>query len=485
MAQNSSPNHTYLAFDLGSSNSRAVVGWLSGDQIQLEVVHRFITPIIDQSRPTNGGESRATNEEESGQLYWDLGKLWQELQTGFCRTLEFNPNLCSLSVDSWGFDYVPLNISGQRLRNAYCYRSPRTEGLEGQIFETINESLLYEVTGTQFLPFNTLCQVIADREQTNNRLMIADYFNYRFAGRAVSEVSLASTTGLLNVYNRTWSTEVMNQLGIPTDSWPEIVPDGTIIGSVNNHPSVSVIASCSHDTACAVAAVPVAENSPPWAYLSCGSWSLLGIELNSPITTETARQYNFTNEVGVDGTVRFLTNLTGLWILQQCELEWPDLGVGEDFDYDTLLEEASAAPPNPEIVIDFNQPIFQSPGNMIQKIQDYCRQHGMPVPEERGEIVRAILFSLASSYNIALRNLEEIIGEEIQILHIVGGGVRNHLLCQFVADVCQRTVIAGPTEATTMGNLLIQARTMGHLPTNISIRDVVRNSTDLDIYHPS
>ncbi|MGK7939569.1 MAG: rhamnulokinase family protein [Crocosphaera sp.] len=480
MAQNSSPNHAYLAFDLGSSNSRSVVGWLSGDQMQLEVVHRFITPII----------------EENGQLYWVLEVLWQELQKGLRCALEFNPNLCSLSVDSWGFDYVPLNISGQKLRDAYYYRSPRTEYLEGQGFGEINESLLYEVTGTQFLRFNTLCQVIADREQereqdpelfekTNNRLMIADYFNYCFGGRAVSEVSLVSTTGLLNVYNRTWSTGVMNQLGIPTDSWPEIVPSATIIGSVSNHPSVSVIASCSHDTACAVAAVPVAENSPPWAYLSCGSWSLLGIELNSPITTEVARQHNFTNEVGVDGTVRFLTNLTGLWILQECIKEWPDLGVGEDFDYDTLLEEASAEPPNPEIVIDFNHPIFQSPGNMIQKIQDYCRQHGIPVPEERGEIVRAILYSLASSYNIALGHLEEIIDEEIQILHIVGGGVRNHLLCQFVADVCQRTVIAGPIEATTMGNLLIQARTMGHLPTNVSIRDVVRNSTATVSYHPS
>ncbi|MDJ0578648.1 FGGY-family carbohydrate kinase [Crocosphaera sp.] len=477
---------TYLAFDLGWSSSRVILGWLSGencDCIEIEELYRFDTP-------------RTT---EQGELYWNLETLWQKLNEGLSIALNSNPNVCSLSVDSWGFDYVPLNAQGNRLRNAYCYRSPRTENARDWVFDGINESSLYEATGIQFLEFNTLCQVMADQQQEldlpENRLMMADYFNYCFAQQtqdaAVSEVSLVSTSGLLDVHNLdapSWSIGVMNQLGIPAQSWPQIVQSGTIIGSVNDHPSINVIASCSHDTACAVAAVPVAPNSPTWAYLSCGSWSLLGVERDAPITTEGARQANFTNEVGLDGTIRFLTNLTGLWVLQECQHqpEWEHLwvrGECDEFDYDTLLQEASNAD-NFDIAIDFNAPSFQNPDNMITAIRNYCHQEGLPVPESPGELARIIFYSLASSYQTALSLLEIIINEQIEILHIVGGGAQNYLLCQLVANVCQRQVVAGPTEATTLGNLLIQARTMGHLPTNVSIREVVINSTDLTIYYP-
>ncbi|MGK7882447.1 MAG: rhamnulokinase family protein [Crocosphaera sp.] len=474
---------TYLAFDLGWSSSRVILGWLSGDdldRIEIEELYRF--------------DTQRTGEQP--ELYWDLETLWQELNEGLSRALENNPNICSLSVDSWGFDYVPLNAQGNNRRNAYCYRSSRTERVQNMVFNIINESSLYEATGIQFLPFNTLCQVMADQQQeldlTENRLMMADYFNYCFAQQtqdaAVSEVSLVSTSGLLHVHNLdtpSWSIGVMNQLGIPAQSWPRIVQSGTIIGSLIDHPSINVIASCSHDTACAVAAVPVAPNSPTWAYLSCGTWSLLGVERDAPITTEEARQANFTNEVGLDGTIRFLTNLTGLWILQECQRqpEWEHLWLEDGFDYDTLLQEASNAD-NFDIAIDFNAPYFQNPDNMITAIRNYCHQEGLPVPESPGELARIIFYSLASSYQTALSLLEIIINEQIEILHIVGGGAQNSLLCQLVANVCQRQVIAGPTEATTLGNLLIQARTMGHLPTNVSIREVVINSTDLTIYYP-
>ncbi len=470
MLTNKYSSHTYLAFDLGASSSRAILGRLSGDRLEMEELHRFSTPII----------------EEKEQLYWDLETLWLELQTGLQRALNARPGLCSLSVDSWGFDYVPLNAFGNPVRNAYCYRSPRTIGMMTKVLEHLSASLLYEITGIQFLETNTLGQVLADWEQesalcqqTANRLMIADYFNYRFSGRAMAEVSLASTTGWLDVQSRTWAKELMERMGIATDSWPQIVPSGTILGSLRANPEVTVIASCSHDTACAVAAVPAGPQFGTWAYLSCGTWSLLGVERTSPILTEVARQLEFTNEVGLDGSVRFLTNLTGLWVLQECEREWQNSG--ERYDYDTLLTEAAAAPER-GVLIDFEESRFRFRGNMQQKILDYCWEKGMPVPQHRGELVRALLSSLASTYQRTLRALEEIIEERVEVLHIVGGGARNALLCQWVADSCGCQVVAGPAEATALGNLLIQARTMGHLPMGVSIREIVRNSSNLKVY---
>ncbi len=472
MLTNRYPSNAYLAFDLGASSSRAILGRLSGERLYMEELHRFSTPII----------------EEGEQLYWDLDALWLELQTGLQRALDATPRLCSLSVDSWGVDYVPLNANCNPVRNPYCYRSPRTVGMMAKANQQVSASELYGATGIQFMEMNTLPQVLADREQesalfqsTANRLMIADYFNYRFSGRAVAEVSLASTTGLMNVQSRTWARELMQRLGIPADNWPEIVPSGTRLGSVTASPEVTVIAGCSHDTACAVAAVPASPKSEPWAYLSCGTCSLLGVERTFPILTEVARQREFTNEVGLDGSIRFLTNLTGLWVLQECEREWKNLG--ERYDYDTLLSEAAAAPDR-GVLIDFNESCFQFRGNMQHKLQDYCREKGMPVPQHRGEVTRVILSSLASTYGRTLRALEEVIEKRLEVLHIVGGGARNALLCQWTADTCGCQVVAGPAEATALGNLLIQARTMGHLPIGVSIREVVCNSSNLKVYQP-
>ncbi|MBC6420505.1 MAG: rhamnulokinase [Hormoscilla sp. SP12CHS1] len=472
MPSNKYPSTAYLAFDLGASSSRAILGRLEGDRLQMEELHRFSTPII----------------EEGEQLYWDLDVLWSEFQTGLQRALNATPRLYSLSVNSIGLDYVPLNVDRNPIRNAYSYRSPRKLAMRAKALQKVSASELYEATGIHFMEENTLPQVLADLEQesellaeTANRLMMADYFNYRFSGRAVAEVSLASTTGLLDVQSRTWARELMARFGIPADSWPEIVPSGTRLGSVTTNPDVTVIAGCSHNTACAVAAVPASPKSEPWAYLSCGTWSVFGVERTTPFLTEVARQQEFTNEVGLDGSVRLLRNMTGLWVLQECEREWKNSG--ERYDYETLLREAGAAPDR-GVSIDFNESRFRLRGNMQQKIQDYCREQKMFVPQHRGELVRGILSSLASTYQKTLSALEEVIEERIEVLHIVGGGARNALLCQLTANTCGCQVVAGPVEATAMRNLLIQARTMGHLPNGVSIREVVRNSSNLKVYQP-
>lgn len=463
---------TYLAFDLGAASSRAILGSFDGTSMQVKELHRFTTPLI----------------EEGERLYWDLDVLWREV----CQSLEHAQrtvsSLRSVSVDSWGVDYVPLDRDGRPVRKAHCYRDPRTLGMQEKLKRRIPAAEIYATTGIQPMEINTLYQVCADREQdpvlyerTVMRLMMADYFNYRLSGRAVAEVSLASTTQLMDARSRAWSSELMRALDIPPGSWPEIVPSGTRLGKADGASDVEVIAGCSHDTACAVAAVPIAQTGEmPWAYLSCGTWSLLGVERPVPHLTAAAREAGLTNEAGFGGTIRLLKNLNGLWVLQECEREWG--AQGEHFTYEDLIREAEAAPSLPPI--DLNDARFGLRGGMQQKIAAYCQEHGMPVPASRGELVRLILESLADSYRRTVRTLEELIGASIATLYMVGGGSQNALLCQLTADACGCRVQAGPAEATALGNLLIQARTMGDIPEGTLIRDVVRRSTELHLYTP-
>ncbi|ARA92231.1 carbohydrate kinase [Rhodothermaceae bacterium RA] len=462
----------YLAFDLGASSGRAILGRLEAHRMHMDELHRFKTPII----------------EEEGHLYWDLDAIWRHLQTGLRKALDAAPDLRSVSVNSWGVDYVPLDAEGRPLRRPFVYRDPRVKGRMEAAWEVLPAPAIYAATGIQFMPINTLYQVLADQEEeparfgaTRNRLMMADYFNHRLGGRAVAEVSLASTSQLMDARTQTWSTEVLEAFGIPADTWPPIVPSGTRIGTLREHPAVTIIASCSHDTADAVAATPAA-GARPWAYLSCGTWSLLGVERAEPLLSEAARRAGFTNEAGLDGTIRFLKNITGLWMLQECERAWRQRG--DTYTYDELMAEAEAAPPTGG-PLDLTDPRFAVRGDMQARIVAYGREHGIPIPEERGPLVRTILESLARAHRDTLRDLEAVLGTSIDVLHIVGGGARNRLLCQWTADACGCEVVAGPAEATALGNLLIQARTMGDLDDGVSIRDVVRHSTDLVTYRPS
>ena len=468
---------SYLAVDLGASSGRAVLGILDGERVTVEEIHRFPTPLVARD----------------GHLFWDIDTLWSEVRHGVSLALEREPALRSVSVDSWAVDYVPLAAEGRLLRQPYSYRDPRTRGMMARAFEFVPGYELYRRTGIQMLELNTLYQLLADMDEepatlhaTTNRLLIADYLLYRLSGRPVVERTNASTTQLMDVATGDWAYDLMNRFGLPVTGWPEIVPPGTILGPLREPAGGDaggpvVVASCSHDTAAAVAAVP-AQDGSRWAYLSSGTWSLLGVERDAPLITDDALAANFTNEAGLDGTVRFLKNLTGLWVLQECERGWRE--AGETIDYDALFVEAAAAPP-PQALVDLNDARFNDRCDMEARLLEYLRERGQSLPRSRGELVRLILESLAVSYAVALLELERVTGERIETLHVVGGGSKNALLCQLTANACFRRVVAGPAEATALGNLLVQARTLGDLPPGRSIRDVVRASVELREYIPA
>ena len=457
----------YLAFDLGAASGRAVLGTLDCDRMRLDVVHRFRTPVVE------AGEH----------LFWDIDGIWDELMTGLGEARQVAPGLRSLSVDSWAVDYVPLAADGTPVRRPYCYRDPRTTGVMERAFGTLPADAIYAVTGIQFLPFNTLYQLLADRTDaaTDGRvrqyLPIADYFNYRFCGRAAVELSMASTTQLLDARTRQWAPRIFEAFGLDRRRWPAIVPAGTRLGEARFAKGVAVIASCSHDTGAAVAAAPADRPAGSWAFVSSGTWSLLGIERTEPLITAAARDAGFTHEAGVDGTIRFLKNLTGLWALQECVREWGGT------DWAELEAEARAAAPG-AVVIDLEDPRFLARDGMADRLRGWCQERGGAVPESRGQLVRAILESIAASYARALRQLQRVTGTTIDVLHIFGGGSQNRLLCQLAADACGITVVAGPAEATALGNLLIQARTLGDLPAGLTLRDVAARSTTLATFDP-
>ena len=476
---------SYLAIDLGASSGRAVVGRLDGAVIELAEVHRFPTPLV----------------EKDGHLVWDLEVLWGEVRTGLERAFEAEPGIRSISVDTWAVDYVPLGADGAALRDPYAYRDERTKGYMAATLGRIPASELYGRTGVQFLEFNSIYQVAADLDlepdvvaRTRTRLLIADYLLYRLSGEAVAERTMASTTGLFDARAGTWDADLIRQLGDDPERWPRVVEPGTVLGPLRadlwdelapderaaSGAPPAVVATCSHDTAAAIAAVP-ATGAWPWAYVSSGTWSLVGLELEAPLLSDAARRANFTNEAGIDGTTRFLKNRTGFWVLEECIREWAEID-GERPDYATLVAEAAAADPVSRYVA-LNEPPFALRGGMRDKLRAYARDHEVPFPKTRGQLVRLILESLAESTRRVLFDLESLTGHPPAVLHIVGGGAYNDLLNQLTADACDTQVVVGPAEATALGNLLVQARALGDLGDR-SVRDVVRASTDLKTYTP-
>ena len=443
--------------------------------MEMEEVHRFDTPI---------------REREAG-LFWDIEALWEELQAGLRIALRAAPNLDSLSVDSWAVDYVPLGEGGAALGDPHCYRDERTDGWMERAFRTVPPEEIFATTGIQFLPFNTLYQLLAERGQaperfreTRGHLLISDYFLHRFGGRAVAERSMASTTQLMDARSGDWATDLMQRFDLDPEAWPEIVPPATVIGALqpDNQSPIQIVAGLSHDTACAVAAVPggapgashaSSGHAPSWAYVSSGTWSLLGAELPEPVLTAEAREAGFTNEAGLGGTTRFLTNLTGLWPLQECVRE--EREAGAEIDYDQLFAEAE---------IDLEDERFLPRGGMEKRLTDYCRETGQRVPETRGELARVVLESIAASYRKGLQSLASLTGARPDVLHIVGGGAQNALLCRLAAGATGCRIVAGPVEATALGNLLVQARALGDLPAGTSVREAARRSVDTTTYEP-
>jgi rhamnulokinase len=393
--------------------------------------------------------------------------------------------IAGISTDSWGVDYVLLDEKGQPLGQPYCYRDLRSQEAPDRLFKKVTFSEIYAETGIQFMAINTLYHFEAQQHEdasvfanADHFLNIADYFNARFSGIEVVEESMASTTQVYNPKTHNWSDKLIAHLGMKQSLFPKIVPSGTVLGSVTgtlkSQPSLAnakVIATCSHDTGAAVAAVPA--NSKHWCYLSSGTWSLLGAELPSPVVTDAAREAGFTNEVGIGGSIRFLKNIAGLWVLQESKRFWE--AAGQSFTYDDLTKLAvENGPATAHICLEDKR--FLLAGDMPNKIIAYCRETGQPVPETTGQFVRTILESLALTYSKVLRNLEGLVGYKFEKLHIVGGGSKSNLLNKLAADATGLTVVTGPVEATAIGNILIQALALGHLESSGHLRRIVENS---------
>jgi rhamnulokinase len=463
----------YLAFDLGAESGRALLGTFSAGKLAVEELHRFPnTPV-----------------RVLGALYWDTLRLWHEIQHGIALAVrDRNLSLDGIGIDTWGVDYALIGSDGQLCANPRHYRDGRNTGVMERLFCVVPRDQVFAYTGIQFMQINTLVQLYADKLQGSPTIAAAkrllnmpDLFNYWLTGEAKSEASIASTTQFFNPATMTWATELLRRLDLPTAALCPIVQPGTLLGRTLEAPHIPVYATAGHDTAAAVAAVP-SEGGDNWCYISSGTWSLMGLELDAPIINAASCAANYTNEVGVAGKVRFLKNIAGLWLLQECRRHWIEKGA--EYSYEQLAKMAADARPFSAAL---NPDAFLEPGGMPGKIAAHCAETGQAAPATHGEHARAILESLALRYRQVLEDLEALSGRRIEVIHIVGGGSKNTLLNQFVADCTGRTVIAGPGEATAIGNVLVQALGARELKNLDELRQVVRNSFELTTVtpHPS
>jgi rhamnulokinase len=466
-----------LAFDLGAESGRAVLGLFDGDRLSLEVIHRFPNApvrLLDH-------------------LHWDVLRLYEEMLNGLRKAAGQAGEIASLGVATWGVDFALLGRGGTLLGNPHHYRDPMTEGAMEAAFARVPREQIFRKTGLQFLRFNTLFQLVALArddspllDAAESLLFMPDLFHFFFTGIKVNEFTDASTSQMLDPHTRKWSYDLTSALGVPTRILGNIVPPGTVLGPLRSslvsetgiNPA-AVVLPATHDTASAVAAVPAKGTT--WAYLSSGTWSLLGVEIAQPVIDDRALNYNFTNEGGVGGTVRLLKNIMGLWLIQECRRAWQR--EGKDFSYEELARQAEASP-RWSAVIDPDDPAFLLPPNMPAAIANFCRRTGQPAPTEPGAIARCALESLALRYRWVLERMEELTGWRLEVIHVVGGGSQNELLCQFTADACNRPVLAGPVEATAIGNILVQAIGLRMLGSLQDAREVVRRSFEVRAYSP-
>jgi rhamnulokinase len=470
-------HHHYIAIDLGAESGRVMLGSLAEGKLALEEINRF----------PNGSVVVGSS------WRWDVAKLFEEIKAGLRQVAARGVRVDSISADSWGVDYVLLDGDGNMLDAPFHYRDARTDSGFERAFAVAPREEIFAETGIQFMTLNTLYQLHADLRQRReilesaaSFLTMGDYFNFLLCGARKIEESMASTTQLYNPQKRAWSNALIKKFGFPEKIFPDVVPSGTKLGALlpaiarqTGLKDAQVVASCSHDTGAAVAAVPAEGDG--WAYLSSGTWSLLGIESAKPIITPKSLEYNFTNEIGFGGSIRFLKNIIGLWILQECRREWAKQG--REYDYAELTKLAESAPPL-RALINPNDPRFAKPNEMPSKIVDFCRQTNQPPPKTDGEIVRCVLESLALLYRATLEQLEDVTGQKLQTLHIVGGGSKNELLNQFTANATGRAVLAGPVECTAAGNVMVQAIALGHLRSLVAARKVVRDSFPIKTYKP-
>ncbi len=466
----------YLALDLGAGSGRAIAGKLEKNKIVTEEIHRFPNPQVRL------GDT----------LYWDFPLLFSEIKKSISKTIQKGYELKGIAVDTWGVDFGLLDKQGRLISNPVCYRDSRTNGILPSVFEKISRERLYRVTGNQFMEFNSVFQLFSMMKRGDSQLQITskvlfmpDLINYFLTGNMFNEYTIASTSQLINAQTRKWEPEVFQALGIPIEWMSDIVQPGTIIGQLRPEiaaetgaGTINVIAVASHDTASAIAAIPVKHKN--WAYLSSGTWSLLGIETDWATMTNAALNSHFTNEGGINGKIRFLRNITGLWLLQGLINEW-EKEDGTMPSYESLLAEAETAKGR---TIDPDDPLFVSPLSMQAAIDEYCTKHGLTHPKNRGEYVSTILKSLASKYGTVTRQLSKAAGKPIECLYVVGGGSRNELLNQLTANAIKMPVISASPESTALGNLLMQLIANEEIKNLETGRKILTNSIETKEYSP-
>ncbi len=471
--------HNYLALDLGASGGRAIVGRFDGERLALAEMHRFANGPI--ALPRAGGTS----------LHWDVLDLFAQIKRGMAAAA--GGGLVSMGIDTWGVDYGLLDRAGALLGNPYHYRDNRTDGMMEEAFRRVPREEIFAATGIQFMQLNTLYQLLAMVVRNDplltvaeTLLMLPDLLNYWLTGRIVSERTIASTSQCLDPFTGGWAQPLLARLGIPTGLFTPMIAPGVVLGELlpeaaaeTGAPGLAVVAVGSHDTASAVAAVP-AEGAD-YAYLSSGTWSLMGIERDRPVVNERSLAFNVTNEGGVCDTIRLLKNIAGLWTIQECRRTWMQEGV--KLSWDEIVQLAAVAPAFTAL-IDVDAKDFAAPGDMPARIRAYCARTGQPVPQDRGTVARIVFESLTLKYRRTLEMLDELAGRRLAVLHIVGGGTQNRLLSQFAANAIGRPVIAGPIEATAIGNILMQMLATGAISSLAEGRAVVRASFETEMFLP-
>ncbi len=484
------PENHYLAIDLGAESGRVMQGTFANDRLELSEKHRFTTGPL--SLPTKYPVGNLQSSDSDCSLVWDFFRFWQEITNCIRRTAK-DVNITTLGVDTWGVDFALVDKNGLVVSTPFHYRDNRTDGMMEKVFEKMSRERITELTGIQFMQLNTLYQLFSlvqsnspQLQIADKLLMIPDLINYWLTGRAVSEFTEATTSQIFDTRQRLWSAEIIEAMGFPSQIFPEIIKPGTILGPLRGciakdlNCDPLVVATPSHDTASAVAAIPAESDDFVW--ISSGTWSIIGTNMPQPVINDASYKSNFTNEGGAAGYYRFSKNITGLWLIQQCRSQWQK--EGHSLSYSELTEMAKKAP-HLKTIIDPDYSEFVYMGGMVEKIRDYCRLTGQPQPENKAETVRAVLQGLALRYRYVIEQLEEISGKKTTTVHIVGGGTKNKLLNQFTADALGRKVITGPIEATATGNIITQAIAMGDVQGWQEGVSVIKNSFDIQTYIPA
>lgn len=465
-----------LAFDFGASSGRAIIGSFDGKKITLKEVHRFTNDPVDLG----------------GTLYWDVLRLFYEIKQGIVKA-KIAGGFDSIGIDTWGVDFGLIDKNGRLLENPVHYRDKRTSGLVEESFKSVPRQKMYDITGIQFMELNTLFQLISLKKQrpemlerADKMLFMPDLFAYFLTGKMCSEYSIASTSQLIDINTRSWSKELLDAFGIKESLFAPLTEPGTQLGNLSKEiceecgvESVPVISVCGHDTQSAITAVPC--ESGDFAFLSSGTWSLFGTELQKPIVNETSLKINITNEGGFGGTTGFLKNIIGLWLIQESRRQWQR--EGKDYSYADLEKLALSEDPF-KCFIDPDAPEFVPQGNIPERVREFCRKTGQYVPESVGEIMRCIYESLAMKYRMTFEKLCECTGKDYPVIHVIGGGTKDGLLCRMTASSCGKTVKAGPIEATVMGNVAVQLMSDGTIGSISEARKAVAASESLKTYEP-